>query len=101
MESWQPGYEEVLKDRFPSLIHCHISGISSDDPQGGYPGYDAIFQAMAGWLSINVQAGSPPTRLGLAAVDMETGLYGAIAILMALAEREKSGPGSVSGDNPL
>lgn len=93
MESWGLGYEEVLRERFPSLIHCRISGFGSDGPWGGFPGYDAIIQAMAGWFSINGEADSEPTRLGLAAVDMGTGLYSAIAILMALAEREKSGLG--------
>ena len=48
---------------------------------------------MAGWFSVNGEYGSEPTRLGLAMVDMGTGLYSTIAILMALAEREKSGQG--------
>jgi formyl-CoA transferase len=60
---------------------------------GGFPGYDAIIQAMAGWFSINGEKGSEPTRLGLAGVDMGTGLYSAIAILLALTERERSGQG--------
>ncbi len=93
MEAWGLGYEEVLKERFPGLVHCRISGFGSDGPWGGFPGYDAIIQAMAGWFSINGEEGSNPTRLGLAAVDMGTGLYSAIAILMALVEREKSGHG--------
>ena len=93
MEKWGLGYEDVLKDRFPSLIHCRVSGFGSDGPWGGLPGYDAIIQAMAGWFSINGEAGSTPTRLGLAMVDMGTGLYSAIAILMAMAEREQSGLG--------
>lgn len=93
MESWGLGYEEALKARFPSLIHCRISGFGSDGPWGGFPGYDAIIQAMAGWFSVNGEADSKPTRLGLAAVDMGTGLYSAIAILMALIEREKSSAG--------
>mgnify|MGYP003790888735 CR=1 FL=1 len=93
MEKWGLGYEAVLKDRFPELVHCRVSGFGSDGPWGGFPGYDAIIQAMAGWFSINGEPGSNPTRLGLAMVDMGTGLYSAIAILMALAEREKSGLG--------
>ncbi len=93
MEKWGLGYEEVLKDKYPSLIHCRVSGFGDDGPWGGYPGYDAIIQAMAGWFSINGEAGSNPTRLGLAMVDMGTGLYSAIAILMAMAERENSGSG--------
>lgn len=93
MEKWGLGYEEVLSKKFPSLIHCRVSGFGDDGPWGGFPGYDAIIQAMAGWFSINGQEGSEPTRLGLAAVDMGTGLYSAIAILLALAERERSGSG--------
>ena len=48
---------------------------------------------MAGWFSVNGERESAPVRLGLAMVDMGTGLYCAVAILLALAEREKSGLG--------
>lgn len=93
MEAWGLGFEEVLRERFPRLIHCRVSGFGSDGPWGGFPGYDAIVQAMAGWFSVNGEKGSDPVRLGLAMVDMGTGLYCAVAILLALAEREKSGLG--------
>lgn len=93
MEKWGLGFETVLSEKFPRLIHCRVSGFGSDGPWGGLPGYDAIIQAMAGWFSVNGEAGSNPTRLGLAMVDMGTGLYSAVAILMALAEREKSQQG--------
>ena len=93
MEKWGLGFEAVLSEKFPRLIHCRVSGFGSDGPWGGFPGYDAIIQAMAGWFSVNGEAGSNPTRLGLAMVDMGTGLYSAVAILMALAEREKSQQG--------
>lgn len=93
MEKWGLGYDAVLRERFPRLVHCRISGFGSDGPWGGFPGYDAIIQAMAGWFSVNGEEGSKPTRLGLAGVDMGTGLYSAVAILMALLEREHSGEG--------
>ena len=93
MEKWGLGFETVLSEKFPRLIHCRVSGFGSDGPWGGFPGYDAIIQATAGWFSVNGEAGSNPTRLGLAMVDMGTGLYSAVAILMALAEREKSQQG--------
>lgn len=93
MERWGLGYQEVLAEKFPRLIHCRISGFGGDGPLGGFPGYDAIIQAMAGWFSVNGEQGSEPTRLGLAMVDMGTGLYSTIAILLALAERENSGHG--------
>ncbi|MES3008341.1 MAG: CaiB/BaiF CoA-transferase family protein [Pseudomonadota bacterium] len=93
MEKWGLGYEAVLRERFPRLIHCRVSGFGADGPLGGFPGYDAIVQAMAGWFSVNGEKGSEPTRLGIAMVDMGTGLYTAVALLMALAERERSGLG--------
>ncbi len=93
MEKWGLGYEDVLKARFPRLVHCRISGFGADGPLGGFPGYDAIVQAMAGWFSVNGEAGGSPTRSGIAMVDMGTGLYAAIAILMALQERSRSGLG--------
>ncbi|MEK7260316.1 MAG: CaiB/BaiF CoA-transferase family protein [Pseudomonadota bacterium] len=93
MEKWGLGYDAVLRERYPRLIHCRVSGFGADGPLGGFPGYDAIVQAMAGWFSVNGEKGSQPTRLGIAMVDMGTGLYTAVALLMALAERERSGLG--------
>jgi len=93
MEKWGLGYAAALSQRFPGLIHCRISGFGSDGPMGGFPGYDAIVQAMAGWLSVNGGKDKDPTRVGIAAVDMGTGLYTCIAILMALLERQRSGQG--------
>lgn len=93
MERWGLGYEEVLSQRFPRLIHCRVSGFGADGPMGGFPGYDAILQAMVGLMSINGTETSGPTRLGNPIVDIATGLFSAIAILMALHEREKSGKG--------
>ena len=93
MERWGLGYEEVLSEKFPKLVHCRISGFGADGPYGGFPGYDGIIQAMVGHFSINGDPDSGPTRLGLAMVDIGTGLYAGNAILMALLERERSGKG--------
>jgi formyl-CoA transferase len=91
MERWGLGYEDVLSKRFPRLIHCRVSGFGADGPLGGFPGYDAILQAMVGLMSINGTETSGATRLGNPIVDIATGLFSTIAILMALHEREKSG----------
>jgi len=93
MEKWGLGYEEVLSKRFPRLIHCRISGFGGDGPLGGLPGYDAILQAMVGLMSVNGDSSTGPLRLGTAIVDMGTGLYSAVGILMAVREREISGRG--------
>jgi crotonobetainyl-CoA:carnitine CoA-transferase CaiB-like acyl-CoA transferase len=93
MEKWGLGYRETLSERFPALIHCRVSGFGGDGPLGGLPGYDAILQAMTGLMSINGDPTTGPMRMGTAIVDMGTGLYSAIAILMALHERTHSGQG--------
>jgi crotonobetainyl-CoA:carnitine CoA-transferase CaiB-like acyl-CoA transferase len=93
LEKWGLGYETVLKPRFPRLIHARVSGFGADGPLGGYPGYDAIIQAMAGLMSINGEPQAAPLRIGVPVVDLGTGLYAAVGILMALAERQRSGRG--------
>ncbi|MEM7024328.1 MAG: CaiB/BaiF CoA-transferase family protein [Pseudomonadota bacterium] len=98
MEKWDLGYEEVLRPKFPRLIHCRISGFGSNGPMGGAPGYDAVVQGMVGMFSINGMPQTPdggggPTRVGIPLVDIGAGLYATIALLMALVERQRSGQG--------
>jgi len=93
MEKWGLGYEKDLAPRFPRLIHCRVSGFGGDGPLGGLPGYDAILQAMTGLMSVNGDPTTGPLRLGIPLVDLGTGLYSVIGILMALHERERSGRG--------
>jgi formyl-CoA transferase len=90
MEKWGLGYEADLAPRFPGLIHCRVSGFGADGPLGGLPGYDAILQAMTGLMSINGDPSTGPLRMGTPVVDLATGLYSVIAILMALHERGRS-----------
>jgi formyl-CoA transferase len=93
MEKWGLGYDAVLRDRFPKLVHCRVSGFGATGPRGGLPGYDAIIQAMVGLMSINGTPETGPVRMGTPIVDLATGLYSAIGILMALQERARSGQG--------
>src|SRR5579863_9757998 len=93
MERWGMGYEAVLKQRFPRLVHCRVSGFGADGPLGGYPGYDAAIQAMSGLMSLNGEADGEALRVGVPVVDMATGLNATIAILLALQERSRSGQG--------
>src|SRR5262249_4922496 len=87
------GYEQVLKDRFPRLIHCRVSGFGADGPFGGYPGYDAVVQAMGGLMSVNGEPEGAPLRVGTPVVDLGSGLNATIAILLALQEGQRSGRG--------
>jgi crotonobetainyl-CoA:carnitine CoA-transferase CaiB-like acyl-CoA transferase len=93
LERWGMGYEEVLKARFPRLIHARISGFGADGPLGGLPGYDACIQAQSGVMSLNGEKGGGPLRIGVPVIDLATGFNAAIGILMAIQERARSGQG--------
>ena len=93
LEKWGLGYEDVLRAKFPHLIHCRVTGFGGDGPLGGFPGYDAVLQAMCGLISVNGAPESGPVRLGVPIVDIATGLYAATAILAAAVERGVSGAG--------
>lgn len=71
LEKWGLGYDEILSQRFPRLIHCRVTGFGSDGPLGGLAGYDAVIQAMSGLMSVNGDAGGDPLRVGLPVVDMD------------------------------
>ncbi|AKJ69584.1 coA transferase [Pandoraea thiooxydans] len=90
---WRMDYQRDLRPRLPRLIHCAITGFGADGPLGGLPGYDAVIQAMAGLMSVNGERDGGALRIGLPIVDMVTGLNAMAGILLALAERERSGQG--------
>ena len=92
LDKWGIG-NDVLRAKFPKLVHCRISGFGGDGPRGGNPGYDAIIQAMTGMIAATGSPQSGPMRIGVPLVDIATGLYAAIGILMALSERQRSGLG--------
>ncbi|MCD0497816.1 CoA transferase [Achromobacter sp. MY14] len=93
MAKWGLDYEADLKPRFPQLIYCAISGFGEDGPLGGLPGYDAILQAMCGLMSVNGDAASGPTRIGIPIVDHLTGYTAQSGILLALYHRARTGQG--------
>ena len=93
LKRWGMGYEQVLKNRFPRLIHCRVTGFGADGPLGGYPGYDAVIQGMGGLMSLNGEPDGAPVRVGVPVVDLATGMNASIGILLALQERQRSGRG--------
>jgi formyl-CoA transferase len=93
LEKWGIGYEEVIAKRFPALIYCSITGFGATGPFGGFPGYDAVAQALSGQISVNGSPDSGPMRIGVPVIDLATGLYAAIGILLAAEERRRSGRG--------
>jgi crotonobetainyl-CoA:carnitine CoA-transferase CaiB-like acyl-CoA transferase len=85
------GYEEVARDN-PRLVWCSISGFGRG-AGAELPGYDFLVQAMSGLMSITGPAGGEPTKVGVALVDVLTGLYATSGILAALQARERTGRG--------
>ena len=79
--------------RHPRLIYCSISGFGQTGPRRPEPGYDAIMQAEGGLMSITGAAGGPPFRLGVAIVDIVSGMFAAQGITTALFARERTGRG--------
>lgn len=77
----------------PHLVWASISGFGQTGPWRDRPAYDMIVQAESGVMSLTGQPGEPSVRLGIPAGDTVAGLYAAIAINAALADRERSGAG--------
>jgi formyl-CoA transferase len=81
----------------PRLVYCSITGFGQEGPYKDRAGYDFIIQGMAGFMSItgerDGQPGGGPQKAGVAVADLMTGMYATVAILAALAERDKSGRG--------
>jgi len=86
------GFEALSKSN-PGLIYCSITGFGQTGPYRMRPGYDTIIQAMSGLMSITGEAGQEPQRVGVAVIDVMTGLYATVAILAALRHRSSTGLG--------
>ena len=89
-------YDSLAKVN-PGLIYCSITGFGQDGPYAERPGYDALIQAMGGLMSITGEPdstpGGGPQKVGVAVVDILTGLYATSAILAALYSRTNTGKG--------
>src|SRR5699024_10757033 len=85
-------YEELSAIN-PEIVYCSITGFGETGPYKNIPGYDFIIQAMSGLMSITGDEESGPQKLGVAIVDVLTGLYATIGIQGALLERTQSGKG--------
>lgn len=77
----------------PRLIYASCTGFGQSGPYKDKKGYDTVFQAMGGLLSLTGERGGGPVKPGLPVADLTSGLWVAIAILAALAGRERTGSG--------
>ena len=92
LEKW--GFTHAwLEANAPQVIRCSITGYGANGPKGGLPGYDFILQTESGLMSITGPQDGPPTKHGVALVDVCTGMLASNAILAALQARHRTGRG--------
>ncbi len=88
----------TLRAAHPRLVYASITGFGQDGPYKDRAGYDYIIQGMSGLMSITGQPeeapGGEPMRVGVAVIDLFTGMYTANAILAALVRRGVTGEGA-------
>lgn len=88
---------ESIRAINPAIVYCSITGYGQSGPYAHRPGYDFVFQAEGGLMSITGERdgmpGGGPQKVGVAIADLTTGLYASIAILAALNHRHVSGQG--------
>lgn len=88
---------ESLREVKPDLIYCSVTGFGQTGPYAHRAGYDFIIQGIGGFMSItgerDGEPGGGPQKAGVAISDLATGLYATIAVLAALAHRDRTGEG--------
>jgi formyl-CoA transferase len=100
VQNFKPGTAEkmglgvdALRELNPRLIYASISGFGSVQPGAALPGFDQTAQAMSGLMSVTGTEETGPLRVGAAISDSATGVFGAVGVLAALLERERTGTG--------
>jgi crotonobetainyl-CoA:carnitine CoA-transferase CaiB-like acyl-CoA transferase len=100
VQSLRPGAAEkrgfgadVVRTRNPRLVYCTIGAFGAAGPLRDQPGYDPLMQAAAGIMSVTGETDRPPVRVGVSLIDLGTGVWGALGVLAALHERERTGEG--------
>jgi formyl-CoA transferase/CoA:oxalate CoA-transferase len=100
IENYRPGVldkfglgYQALSAINPRLIYCAISGFGLTGPMRDKPSFDIVTQALTGAMSVNGEAGGLGVKLGLPMGDLVGGVFGPIAALAALYERNVTGRG--------
>jgi crotonobetainyl-CoA:carnitine CoA-transferase CaiB-like acyl-CoA transferase len=86
------GYED-LKDEFPSLVYCSITGFGQTGPYASRPGYDFLVQGMGGIMSITGEPDGEPQKVGVPIADIMAGMFATVAINAALRHAAVTGEG--------
>jgi crotonobetainyl-CoA:carnitine CoA-transferase CaiB-like acyl-CoA transferase len=87
----------TLKEIKPDIIYCSVTGFGQTGPYAQRAGYDFIIQGIGGFMSITGERdglpGGGPQKAGVAITDLMTGMYSTVAVLTALAHRDRTGEG--------
>ncbi|WP_323041793.1 CoA transferase [Gemmobacter sp.] len=83
----------TLSARNPGLVYASVTGFGQTGPRAAQPGYDFMVQGLTGIMDLTGAPEGEPQKVGVAWIDVFTGLYGVIAVQAALAERARSGRG--------
>lgn len=93
MEKLGFGYE-AMRAINPGIVFCEISGFGRSGPLADHGGFDLIAQGMSGLMSITGEGpGRPPVKVGAPVTDITAGLLGAMGVMAALVERQRTGEG--------
>ncbi|MER2536011.1 MAG: CoA transferase [Rhizobiaceae bacterium] len=84
---------ESLSRLNPRLVYASVTGFGQDGPRAAEPGYDFLIQGMSGIMDLTGEKQGEPQKVGVAWIDIFTGLYGVVGVLAALQERSRSGLG--------
>lgn len=85
---------ESLRKENPGLIYCSISGYGQTGPMAHLAGYDFALQGFTGLMSITGEPERDPQKVGVAVIDLFTGIYASNAITAALLRRFRTGQGA-------
>jgi formyl-CoA transferase len=77
------------------LIYCELSGFGAAGPMALDPAFEPLVQAVSGLITINGDPAGPPSRLPISALDLGTGMWTIIGLLVALRRRDATGRGCV------
>ena len=85
---------EGLKKINPRLVYCSITGFGQNGPYASRAGYDFMIQGMGGIMDLTGDPEGEPQKIGVAYVDIFTGVYSVVGILAALRQRDATGEGA-------
>jgi crotonobetainyl-CoA:carnitine CoA-transferase CaiB-like acyl-CoA transferase len=101
VQSFRPGNAEALgfgaaqaRALNPRLVYCSVTAFGTRGPLREQPGYDPMMQGYTGFMRLTGHPGQAPVRAGTSLVDMGTGMWAALAVVAALAERGRTGAGT-------